>query len=287
MTLRKGQHATPQVIKRHDLHKASRLLGVFQNPMGDFSEHLRVMKRKTDTSFAGYIKSPRLKTHDIRVFHNTMYAPSMRYSLPAVAVDEEESGAVQAQIIPSIVQRLGFNSNLPTAIRFGPIEMGGLGLVDLRTEGGIEMLKYFRHTIYSGTEVGDMLLMHVQTSQLESDQPISLLTDPTIYIPYLTAPWVMSLRKFMSNLMIEIALTQTLTLSLKSATDEFIMPQAQLKGYSIQQQKDLNLARIFLQVTSLADLMDEQDGRLISQWGKKVEDLLISSHPSLGLVRNQ
>ena len=188
--------------------------------MGDFSEHLRVMKRKADT-FAGYIKSPHLKTHDIRVFHNMMYTPSMRYSLPAVAVDEEEFGAVQAQIIPSIVQRLDFNSNLPTAIRFGPIEMGGLGLVDLRTEGGIEMLKYFWHTIYSGTEVGDMLLMHVQTSQLESDQQISLLTDPTIYIPYLTAPWVMSLRQFMSNHKIEIDLTQTLTLSLKSATDEF------------------------------------------------------------------
>jgi hypothetical protein len=155
--------------------------------------------------------------------------------------------------------------------RFGPIEMGGLGLMDLRTEGGIEMLKYFRHAIYSGSEVGDMLLMHVQTSQLESGQPIPLLADPTIYIPYLTATWVMSLRQFTSNHNFKIDLTQTLTLSLKSTTDEFIMPQARLKGYSIQQQKDLNLVRIFLQVTSLADLMDDQDGRLISTWGQAGE----------------
>ena len=143
--------------------------------------------------------------------------------------------------------------------------------MDLRTEGGIEMLKYFRNAIYSGSEVGDMLLMNVQTSQLESGQPIPLLADPTIYIPYLTATWVMSLRQFMSNHNIKIDLTQTLTLSLKSTTDEFIMSQARLQGYSIQQQKDLNLVRIFLQVTSLADLMDDQDGRLISTWGQAGE----------------
>ena len=78
----------------------------------------------------------------------------MRYALPAIAVDEEEYEQVQNRIIPVIVQRLGFNRHLPTAIRFGPVELGGLGLYDLRTEGGIEMIKYFRNAIYTQSAVG-------------------------------------------------------------------------------------------------------------------------------------
>ena len=60
-----------------------------------------------------------------------MYAPAMRYSLPAVAVDEEELDRIQSKIIPTIVQRLGLNRNLATAVRYGPTSLVGLGLMDL------------------------------------------------------------------------------------------------------------------------------------------------------------
>jgi hypothetical protein len=83
----------------------------------------------------------------------------MRYSLPAIAVDEEEYEQVQNRVIPTIVQRLGFSSKLPMAIRFGPIEMGGLGLYDLQTESGIEMIKYFRNEIYKKSSVGELMIL--------------------------------------------------------------------------------------------------------------------------------
>ena len=88
-----------------------------------------------------------------------MYSPAMRYSLPAIAVDEEELECIQSRIIPTILQRLGFSSKLPTAIRHGPTEMEGLGLIDPRTEGGIEMIKYFRNAVYSDSQVGRLLLL--------------------------------------------------------------------------------------------------------------------------------
>ena len=42
----------------------SGILGVHQNPMGDFSAHLKVLKKKADT-FAGLLMSPRLTSTDI------------------------------------------------------------------------------------------------------------------------------------------------------------------------------------------------------------------------------
>jgi hypothetical protein len=72
----------------------------------------------------------------------------MRYSLPGIAMDKEELKAIQTRILPVIVSKLEMSSKLPTAVRHGPISMGGLGLMDLQTECGIEMLKYFRHHVY-------------------------------------------------------------------------------------------------------------------------------------------
>lgn len=66
----------------------------------------------------------------------------MRYSLPALAVDEEELAGVQHRILWLMLQKMHVHGNLPTSIRHGPLEMGGLALYDLRTEAGIEAIKY-------------------------------------------------------------------------------------------------------------------------------------------------
>jgi hypothetical protein len=182
--------------------------------MGDFTQQIKVMKDKAD-KFAGYIKSPRLTKTDIKVFHKTIYTPAMKYPLPAIAIDEEEFETIQAKIIPAIVQRLGFNSKLPTAVRFGPVSMGGLGLLDLRTESGIAMLQYFRHEVYGQTQVGQLLLIQLQTSQLESGIPYPLLEEPTRLIPYLTPNWVLSLRQFLSNHNLSITMTNGLKFELR------------------------------------------------------------------------
>ena len=96
----------------------------------------------------------------------------MRYSLPAIAIDEEELDSIQTSIIPAIVQKLGFSSKLPMAIRYGPISMGGLGLMDIRTECGIEMIKYFRHHVYCQTQVGELSNHPIEDDAIRSrDSP--------------------------------------------------------------------------------------------------------------------
>ncbi|KAI2490404.1 hypothetical protein MHU86_24160 [Fragilaria crotonensis] len=181
----------------------------------------------------------------------------MRYSLPAIAVDEEELAQVQTKIIPTIVQELGLSSSkLPVAVRHGPISMGGLGLMDLRTEGGIEMVKYFRHEVYGNTEVGKLLLLQLQASQLESGVPMQLLAEPSTHIPYLTPTWILSMHQFMSNHNISMDITNALTLPLWGPNDQYITNSIRLKGYTMQQQTDINLIRLFLQVTTIADMVD-------------------------------
>ena len=75
----------------------------------------------------------------------------------------------------------------------------------------------------------------------------------------------MSLQQFMSNHNITISLTTFLPMTLQSHQDAFIMSLERLKGYSPQQQKDINLVRLHLQATTIADLSDTQDSSLIDQ----------------------
>jgi hypothetical protein len=139
--------------------------------------------------------------------------------------------------------------------------------MDLRTEYGIEMLNLFRHAVYRKTQVGQLLLLEVQASQLEAGIQTPLLENPGLYLPYLTPNWVLSMRQFMYNHNITITLTQTLQLTAASTRDAFIMSQLGKCGYTVEQQKDINRVRIYLQVTTLADLTDTHTPNKITLWG--------------------
>ena len=145
--------------------------------------------------------------------------------------------------------------------------MGGLGLIDLRTECGIEMIKYFRNSIYSDNQVGRLLLLQLQASQLESGLPFLLLEEPNVLIPYLTPTWILSMRQFLSNHNLTITLTDILPQKLRTPTDQFIMSLDKLKTFESLERNstDINLVRIYLQVTTLADLTDPSDRTRISK----------------------
>jgi hypothetical protein len=104
--------------------------------------------------------SPRMTATDIAIFHQSIYIPSMRYSLAAIAADEEALAPFQSKIIQTILQKLHLSSTTPTSLRHGPIELGGVGLYDLRTEAGVEALKFLRNSLYSDSEAGNLIRLN-------------------------------------------------------------------------------------------------------------------------------
>ena len=154
------------------------------------------MKKKADT-FTSRLLSPRLNAHDIRTFHRSIYTPSMRYGLAAIAVDEEVLASVQTRVLKSMLQKMHIQSTILTSIRHGPLELGGLALYDLRAEAGIEAINFFRNAVYSNTECGKLLRINLQYSQLESGIGDALLKHPKIHVSYLTPTWITSLRQFL------------------------------------------------------------------------------------------
>ena len=255
LSLVQGSMDQPVEIRRTAPDVSSKMLGILLNPLGDFTDHLQLLKTKAD-NFARRLLSPRITASDAAIFHRSIYIPSMRYSLAALAVDEEALGAVQTRVIQSILQKMHYSSKLPTSIRHGPVEMGGLGIYDLRTEAGLEALKFFRNSIYSHTETGKLLRLNMEYSQREAGIGEHLMQFPGIQLPYLTPSWILSLRQYLSMHNMHIVVTDIHVDPLHGHTDQYIMDTTHLQRYSVSQQRDINLVRMYLQVSTLADLVD-------------------------------
>jgi hypothetical protein len=262
--LQQGSNVSaPTEIRRTRPDESTRMLGVYLNPLGDFGYHIDVLRKKAD-GYASRLISSRLNANDIRIFHRSIYVPAMRYSLATIAVDEEALAGVQHRIIKVMLQKMHVNGNLPTSIRHGPVEMGGLAIYDLRTEAGIEAIKFFRNSIYSDSEPGNLIRINLQYSQLESGMGVPLLEYPNIPILYLTPTWVLSVRQFLSCHNMSITLTESYLPLPQSPTDDFIMQPTHLTRYSASQQRDINLVRLYLQATTLADLTQHENSSKIS-----------------------
>ena len=256
LAIRQGASDDLVSIRRTELTESSKMLGVLLNPLGDFTDHLNLLRIKAD-KFARRLLSPRITSSDACVFHRSMYIPAMRYSLASLAVNEEALSGVQTKVIQSLLQKMYFTSKLPTSLRHGPVEMGGLGLYDLRTEAGLEALKFFRNSIYAQSEAGNLLRLNLEYSQRESGIGQSLLQYPGVHVPYLTPSWILSLRQYLFLHNMHVIVTDSYVDPLRGPTDQYIMDPLHLQRYGTSQQRDINLVRIYLQVSTLSDLVDQ------------------------------
>lgn len=240
-------------IKYTDPHTSTRILGVHLNPLGDFTKQLQELQNKSNT-MAAHLYASRITPTHMQTFLRTMYAPSMLYALPAVAVDEEELARVQTSMMAVALQKLGASKTTPTAIRHGPTELGGLNIIDLRTEIGIRNLKFFRDAIFSESEAGNLLLISIKYTQIEAGISENILERPDIALSYLTPTWITSLRQFMYQHNVAATLTDTLCIRYSGSKDQCIMDSPTLSRYNPQQKRDINLVRLYLQAITLSDL---------------------------------
>ena len=161
---------------------------------------------------------------------------------------------VQRDLVETALQKMGASKTTPYPIRHGPPELGGLNIPDLRTETGIARIKFLRSAIYGDSEAGRLLLLSIKSTQLEAGIEDNILSHPHIPLLYLTGTWITSLCQFLIKHSIRIDLTTTLKIRYNGNRDTCIMNPTFLRGYTTQQQKDINLVRIYLQAITLSDI---------------------------------
>jgi hypothetical protein len=127
-----------------------------------------------------------------------MYIPSMTYSLPVTTIDVNILNKIQRQAIQAILNKLGVSKSFPCGVAFGPKDLCGMTLMDMSVEQGIQGVKHFTDHLFSRDSVGNLILIALQSLQLELGCGVHLLESPSKWVPYIMECWLTLIRDFIS-----------------------------------------------------------------------------------------
>jgi hypothetical protein len=98
--------------------------------------------------------------------------------------------------------------------------------------------------------------------QVEAGVSFNLLQQPCTKLSYLTNCWMVSLQQFCANFDISIRCKQNRLTRLARVHDSCLMETALQLPFTKQELIDVNLVRIYLQITTLSDIVSA-DGQVI------------------------
>ena len=248
-----GTSPDHHVIKRHTNNVELKGLGVHMNFMGTFKFHASNMRQKFD-GLARRLRQSHLSPALSRAFYCSFYLPSVRYSLPVTSLSDDELHKVQSKMTASILNSLGYNQHYPHAVAFAPQHAFGCGLWDLKIEQGLLHLQSFLDYVGTEHKVGNVILISLRHLQVEAGVSFDILQFPARPLPYLTDCWLLHMRGFCAKHGVSLKVRSNRLPTKARANDSFLMEHAMTLGLKRQELHDLNLARTYLQVTTISDI---------------------------------
>lgn len=143
-------------IDQKECDEAHKTLGAMETPSGNYKAEVQRLLEKAK-KMAQQIATALVNIHEAKVIFWTMYLPSISYSFPAGILSLREAENVQWAPIQAMLSRIGYNSNMPREIVFGPQESGGIGIRHLFAEQGAVKTMTIIQQIRADQSLGKML----------------------------------------------------------------------------------------------------------------------------------
>lgn len=250
-------------IRQLDPFESNKTLGVRQATTGDDKDQCEYLRGES-IRIANLTLQSNFTKFEAYTAYSLCYIPFVTYSLGTTTLSHTQLHSISTYATSIFLTRMGFNRHFPRAIAYGPTEFGGLALRDLKTEQGVLQIKLLMEHVYHSTSTGNMIIIALQTLQMEAGISKLLLTELSQPLPYITNCWITSLRAFMffNNIALEFASTWNHCLTRKH--DTFIMDIFLRQQYSPMQLRHLNAVRLYLQVATVAEIASA-DGLRITE----------------------
>ena len=248
-------------------NSATKMLGVWLAPDGSHTKQIEMMKSKA-MDWADYIRTGHLSPSDTWVALSTTIWRTLEYPLAALMLSDDDLKSTVWPIISVVLPKMGMSRCLPRALRYGPLEAGGVGLRDLYMVMGIARIQYLLEHPWKHTPTGHLIRSNWESITLETGLfgPLSKSHFP-IFSKWLLTPstWVRSTLQFLH----EEKVSFTSNLSFTTLTSKRLRDSPIMLGFSRVVESSsalmrLNRCRIFLKVVSVADI-STTDGTEISE----------------------
>ena len=191
----------------------------------------------------------------------------MRYGLTASTLKQVEYQSIQSPATRAILPKLGYNRNMPSAVVYGPTDMGGIGLRDLYSMQGTRKVTTILEHVRCRTKLGLKLLTTIQWTQHSTGVGFNILQHPSRRIPPPNGDlWVRGIRQFLARSNCQLDLQQeSFQPAPRRVGDVTLIDLAIAEGLSDQQLLSIQHVRYYLRVTYVSDVYNAADDRVLDE----------------------
>eukprot|EP00980_Cylindrotheca_fusiformis_P017433 scaffold5424_cov132-Cylindrotheca_fusiformis.AAC.1 len=116
-------------------------------------------------------------------------------SFPRTTLREFESKAQQA-----FTAKMGFNRKMACAIRYGPVTLGGVGLVQFETIQGSGQIQNFLKHWRAYKYIGSLLRCTLAWAQFNAGIGSPILMQPSLPLAHFESHYLQSLREYLARI---------------------------------------------------------------------------------------
>ena len=246
-------------VKRIEPSKALETLGVFLAADGNNTDQVSAMRNKSKKT-AHLLATTKLSRPLTQRILSTVADKQLTYPLAATTLTRRQCDEIYRPIRQAGLRGLGFSTKLPVVIAHAPTELGGLGFTDLWCE---QLATRIQHLVEHGladNPTGHMIRTTIELLKIEIGLGTDLFSSDAItWGPLTTDSWIQ--HTWIEAYSASIHLTDpTPNLMLRCAGDWFLNDLARAK--SLTERLAINTCRLFLRVTTLADICTGDGSRI-------------------------
>jgi hypothetical protein len=201
------------------------------------------------------------KTDTIQGYRSILL-PRLRYGLSATNISKKNLIRSQQIVTQCILPKLGYNRHMPTAVVYAPSHFGGIGLSDMTTEQGLAHVMFLIGHIRAKSDIADTITTLLETYMVATGTTTNPLQDHQQH-KYVQAPWVENIKEFLHQTNTTVETPNIRRPILIRQHDQAIMHVATKHQFSKHQLLHINACRIWLQVTTIAEITNIQGNTLL------------------------
>jgi hypothetical protein len=249
-------------VPNRSVYAARRTLRPIKCPGWNQSAQFAALLKVSD-EFARIIQSSAMSKREAWTTYFSFYPPKMCYVLNISFLTKEQLAEIQKKATNALFRKCGFNKNTATAVKFGPLHLGGIGFRGLYTKQSLLLTCMVLKHLRIPDQAHTMIHIALAWSQLASGVGYPILESPTKALPTLEDPFLQGIRSGLSHLNASIWLHDDLVRPLAWQGDFYIMERLHAFGsFSKPDSLWVNYCRLYLGAYLASDIIS-RDGRQI------------------------
>lgn len=253
-------------IKRIETTKGMRTLGVRLAPNGNDQDEFNYRMEEA-TTMRDRLKVAPLNREHVGVGFRNIWKMKLLYPVGATCFTNKQCQRIQARYLSTFLSKMGINRTTSSAVRHGPLSLGGMDIFHLATEQAVQHTKLMLSHLRKNDEIGRMLKTSIDHMQLQAGTSWTVLSKPGQKVRMYVDPcYVSHTWEFLDGIGCHIRLEPKKWMQPQRMGDSFIMDDvANLNGIKKIDLAHVQRVRLFLGVTTLADISNS-DGTSLCEW---------------------